>query len=167
MEIDKETLRINFVKSVSDTVNYWNEIPKALSQEERLNGVAFSILCLLDGVTAGEPQYALVPFVEDEEDGEFYGGADIAGELHDLFYPVRRGEYDEEEEITLIVFDISETTIMERPGVCPVCGSDGMLDYGDSGINDESYYYCWTCEICGSTGKEWCDLVFSEHIVDN
>ena len=49
--------------------------------------------------------------------------------------------------------------------VCPECGYNG-LDYGDSGLQDDSYIYEWTCPNCGLTGKECHGLAFDEHIVD-
>lgn len=54
----------------------------------------------------------------------------------------------------------------EIAGVCPICGCSD-LDYGSSGIQDESYIYDWTCPACGRSGKECHDLVFDEHIVDD
>ena len=51
-------------------------------------------------------------------------------------------------------------------GICPICGYRD-LNYGDSGIQDESYIYDWTCPACGRSGKKCHDLVFDEHIVDN
>lgn len=51
----------------------------------------------------------------------------------------------------------------QSAGVCPVCGCND-LEYGDSGIQDESYIYDWTCPQCGSSGKECHSLVFEEHI---
>ena len=48
-------------------------------------------------------------------------------------------------------------------GVCPLCGK-ASLEYGNSGIQDENYFYSWSCANCGASGKEWYNLVFSEHI---
>ncbi len=49
-------------------------------------------------------------------------------------------------------------------GVCPLCGK-AALEYGNPGIQDESYFYSWSCANCGASGKEWYNLVFSEHTV--
>lgn len=53
-----------------------------------------------------------------------------------------------------------------EPGICPLCGS-GALVYGSSGINGDSYFYSWECKDCGACGKEWYDLVFSEHTIES
>ena len=49
-----------------------------------------------------------------------------------------------------------------QQGVCPFCGSE-ELEYGDSGLQDISYYYKWECKHCGHRGTEWYDLEFAEH----
>lgn len=51
-------------------------------------------------------------------------------------------------------------------GECKNCGSLD-LDYGESEVQDESYYYRFTCNSCGKSGKEWYDLVYSETVMDD
>ena len=53
----------------------------------------------------------------------------------------------------------------QEAGTCPVCGNED-LEYGDSGIEDTSYYYRWECSGCDRSGREWHNLVFDEHIID-
>ena len=56
--------------------------------------------------------------------------------------------------------------IENSAGTCPRCECDD-LEYSDSGIEGLEYFYKWTCHKCSSSGKEWHDLVFSEHIIDD
>lgn len=50
-------------------------------------------------------------------------------------------------------------------GQCGNCKSTD-IEYGESGVDDESYYYKFTCNNCGKTGREWYDLVYSETMMD-
>lgn len=92
-EIKKE-----FVNYIHELVEYWNNNEKK-TVKEKLNGLAFSILVLLDGESANFPQFIVVPaphkddkqyHIEQNED--YYPdndidniNANISGELHDLF----------------------------------------------------------------------------------
>lgn len=51
------------------------------------------------------------------------------------------------------------------PGICPVCGSD-RLDFDGFVVEGNSCIYKWRCNGCGVSGREWYDLIFSEHIID-
>jgi len=46
-------------------------------------------------------------------------------------------------------------------GKCPVC--NGELEYGHSEVIDGQYCYEWVCTECGTSGKEWHNLVFASH----
>jgi len=48
---------------------------------------------------------------------------------------------------------------------CPKCGSID-LDYGMLETLDSCIEYPWTCNNCGSKGKEYANLIFDGHIVD-
>jgi C4-type Zn-finger protein len=53
-------------------------------------------------------------------------------------------------------------------GTCPKCGS-GMLNYEtivDITPSDQAIYYPYECE-CGFVGKEYYNLVFTEHTDEN
>ena len=51
----------------------------------------------------------------------------------------------------------------QKQGVCPKCGSKDGLEYGDSEIQDGTISYDYTCQDCGSNGKEWHNIVFTNH----
>ena len=53
---------------------------------------------------------------------------------------------------------------VQEQGICPCCGYDD-LEYSDSGREDESIWYKWQCPECKKTGREYYDLVFSQHVV--
>ena len=57
------------------------------------------------------------------------------------------------------------TKFMHRQGVCPKCNSSN-LNYNDSGVEDEQFYYGWDCADCEASGKEWYALIFEEHTVE-
>lgn len=52
-----------------------------------------------------------------------------------------------------------------KAGICPVCGSE-ELSYGSIDASYNNVSYPWTCENCGSKGKEYYSLTFEEHVVD-
>lgn len=47
-------------------------------------------------------------------------------------------------------------------GCCPVCGSDS-LTYEKVQDCDTGICYPWTCDDCGSTGKECYSIDFDNH----
>ena len=55
--------------------------------------------------------------------------------------------------------------MIEKKGICPVCGSD-KLDYGVIELDGESIWYPWECKNkdCGATGRECYNLEFIEHV---
>lgn len=53
----------------------------------------------------------------------------------------------------------------KEAGICPVCGSE-ELSYGSIDVAYNNVSYPWTCENCGSKGKEYYSLTFEEHVVD-
>ncbi len=50
-------------------------------------------------------------------------------------------------------------------GVCPKCKSED-LDYGNGYVEDESYYYEFTCNNCEASSKEWYNLTYSETLLN-
>ena len=74
-----DDLRRQFVEHVARMVGYWSELP-GLSVEDRCDGVAFSVLVLLDGG-------AVLPRAE-----VLIEGVDISAEadLHDAYGELRR-----------------------------------------------------------------------------
>jgi hypothetical protein len=65
------------------------------------------------------------------------------------------------EEIILDQGDMYKDNLVEQ-GNCPKCnGTD--LDYTILEINDNMLHYPWTCNDCGTKGKEWYSLEFIGH----
>lgn len=50
--MSKERLRAKFMRDVQEIVKYWTEEPD-IKMEVRVEGVAFSILTMIDGVSVG------------------------------------------------------------------------------------------------------------------
>jgi len=76
----KEELQKQFVDQVGVLVKYWVGLGK--SPEETADGVAFSIMNMLDGNSGGIPPYAVCPI---DEQGKVDTDCDIAGYLHELY----------------------------------------------------------------------------------
>lgn len=55
--------------------------------------------------------------------------------------------------------------LIQEQGACPRCGSHNM-DYGDTDLDGESMGYDFTCKDCGTYGKEWYDMTYSETIIE-
>lgn len=82
-----------FLDHVRNMVSYWLDEKRTPETKEKLNGLAFSILVLLDGGTS-LPGFKVVPtphpddkqFQIDEGDDYWPDDVDIAGGLHEMFY---------------------------------------------------------------------------------
>jgi len=101
-EYTTEEARQIFLKKVWDYVEYWDKESRADDARSKLEGLAFSMLVILDGGATDLPGFAVVPcphesdkkFHEEEGEpwfrpcGEIEG--DIAGSLHELFHDAGR-----------------------------------------------------------------------------
>lgn len=82
--------RANFLTHVNHLIDYWDELPEVdqatghkHTQKDRIEGVVFSLLVLLDGGSNG--MYCVRRCITDGETGEVIDyGPDIAGSLHEL-----------------------------------------------------------------------------------
>lgn len=101
-EYTKEEVTERFLNHIRTMVNYWDRQPDK-SSEEKLEGLAFSILVMLDGCSLGFPGFIVAPlpceedkdFCINEEKINYFPqnheiedkiNCDIAGGLHNLFY---------------------------------------------------------------------------------
>jgi hypothetical protein len=102
-EYTTEEVRALFLRHIRVMVDYWcNESSKPFPRE-KLEGLAHSILVMLDGYSAGLPAFIVAPLPapDDKEDSKENGEnwfpenddelvklvkCDIAGCLHDLFF---------------------------------------------------------------------------------
>lgn len=106
-EMTTDEVREQFLLHVCNMVRYWRDVdggvePKTV--EERLSGLAFSILSAIDGSAMALPGFILAPsphdedrqFAIDEKLDTYYPqspevSTDIAGSLHELFHRVYDG----------------------------------------------------------------------------
>ena len=98
-EKTEDEVREEFLAHIRMLVKYWNTQPDR-DCEGKLNGLAFSILAMLDGCSTDICGFIVAPHVHEDdkqhciEHGEDYYPqnhesnikGDIAGGLHDLFY---------------------------------------------------------------------------------
>jgi hypothetical protein len=90
-----EEVREEFLKTVWALIQYWEVVPDP--NISSCEGVAFSILSLLDGCNAGIPGFKVTPMPHPTDrkyciqHGENYypRTGDIAGHLHEFFYKHR------------------------------------------------------------------------------
>lgn len=85
-----------FLDHIRMLVDYWDGLPErdAQTRKDRLSGIAFSILTLLDGDTMVLPgcKISLAPHADDKEflrgQGEnwFEPGTELTWPLHEQFY---------------------------------------------------------------------------------
>lgn len=71
-----ENIKEDFLNGVRESVEHWKNSDK--SEEEKLRGLAFSIMCLLDGEMGNLPLLTLAPTNDLTKN--------ITGELHELLY---------------------------------------------------------------------------------
>lgn len=92
----EEEMRDKLIEHIWSLVDYWNrdDLPAAKTQRDRLSGMAFSILSMLDGATMDIPGVDLVlqPHPDDKDylksSGENWiePGTTLSFSLHDYFH---------------------------------------------------------------------------------
>jgi len=93
-----DEVEAEFLRHVAGIVDYWDKESRVTSAREKMEGVAFSILVLLDGGAALLPAYAVSPrpHPSDEEYRRGQGqnwypsDVDIAGSLHEKIHGLWR-----------------------------------------------------------------------------
>jgi hypothetical protein len=100
-ELTKDEVTDKFLKHIKAMEKYWEGLPNK-SSEEKLNGLAFSILVLLDGGAGFMPSFIVAPspheedkdFCINEEKTNYFPEnhqiedkikCDISGGLHELY----------------------------------------------------------------------------------
>lgn len=78
-EVSNDELRQEFIDQIKVYVRYWEKLSDQTSSE-KLEGLAFSILVMLDGESS-LPPFAVRPIDENGKEGD-----DIGGALHELFF---------------------------------------------------------------------------------
>jgi hypothetical protein len=93
----EDEIRDQFLDQCRAYVTYWHDLP-GKTKREAMEGLVFSLLVILDGET-GLPGFVVAPAPHESDEAyhkqegtNWYpaaptGGVDIAGCLHELFYP--------------------------------------------------------------------------------
>jgi hypothetical protein len=92
----EEEVTEKVVKHIYDMIEYWDNLE--YTSGEKLEGLAFSMLTMLDGCTLGIPKFIVCPdphpedkvyYCENNEnyypENDFEVNCDIAGSLHEKF----------------------------------------------------------------------------------
>lgn len=74
-----------FVKKVKMLVDFWENNEKCSSTKDRLDGLAFSILYLLDGKETEEIKKYIIESYNNNKNN-------ISGELSDLYFKLKEGK---------------------------------------------------------------------------
>jgi len=107
-ELTREQVIDNFLRHIKGITKYWATIDLKENDniEYRCEGVAFSILTMLDGCSGDMPGFIVAPYPHEEdkeytiksdgENAEWYPqnhesevNCDIAGGLHELFHQTK------------------------------------------------------------------------------
>jgi hypothetical protein len=97
----REEVTEQILEGVVRNVRYWQKQPSCGTMEDRVEGVAFSILSMLDGSTMDIPAFNLSPDTEEDhinyciEEGQNYYDPDtvVSTSLHELFHPTMKRLY--------------------------------------------------------------------------
>lgn len=93
----QEEIKEQFLKHIAGLVDYWENVPRDTTRE-KLSGLAFSILSVLDGCAMSFPKFVVAsdPCPTDKEFHQDRGKnwypnildeiCDISGNLHEEFY---------------------------------------------------------------------------------
>lgn len=67
--ITKEEARETFLEQIKTIVDYWSELEQPKSVKDRCDGVAFSILAMIDGCSVGIPalDISISPHPDDKQ----------------------------------------------------------------------------------------------------
>lgn len=76
--------KIDLLQHIWAMIDYWEKLPDQ-DIRSKLQGVAFSILVAIDGEAKDIGPYSLKPLLPDSK-----WGPDIGGDLHDLFYKLKK-----------------------------------------------------------------------------
>lgn len=91
-EYTEEEIREKFIKHIWSIIRYWKNESRAQTIDEKMEGLAFSILVMLDGESGDMPKFVVSPDPHPDdkdyhiENGENYfpENCDISGFLHEV-----------------------------------------------------------------------------------
>lgn len=82
----RDEMREEFLKALAWRVRYWLYEERAVTPQQKLEGLAFGFLTILDGCCLDLPAFSLIP--RTDEDG--WAKEDIGGALHEQWHRVMR-----------------------------------------------------------------------------
>lgn len=97
-----EEVRKQFLDAVRGYVSYWDKLEGEHSVTDRLNGLAFSILNIIDGTSMSLPAFDLIPHPHEDDkeyhisQGENYYEPVVINDgdyLHDQYYQVKENDH--------------------------------------------------------------------------
>ena len=96
-QLTKEEVEKELLKHIWIMVEYWRDLPNK-TIEDRLSGLAFSILAALDGESAALPAFIVSPkpcpedkkYLKSRGKNWYPKYCDIAGSLHNKLHGIRR-----------------------------------------------------------------------------
>ena len=104
-ELTTDEARKLFLDQVRRYVDYWEKESRAPLVREKLEGLAFGILVILDGGSGGLPSFAVIPTPHESDKAycESIGAnwfrpapaeltGDIGGGLHEHFHDAKEGQ---------------------------------------------------------------------------
>lgn len=104
--------KIDFIDHARFVIDYWAKQP-GLTEQQRLEGVVFSILVAIDGEAVDIGPYMLKP---TKEGGKW--GPDIGGDLHNLFYKLKKSAASKVKLPPRLIIAIDEAGLHIRKTVC-------------------------------------------------
>ena len=94
-ELTKEEVQEKIFAYLDNMIDFWITEKTHPSVREKMEGLIFSVLVMIDGESAMLPPYKLEPSISLPDGEEWIdSGIDIAGGLHDSWYKKNKEELD-------------------------------------------------------------------------
>jgi hypothetical protein len=79
--------RDNLVSHIWSLIHYWRMVDPGRSTDYKMEGLAFSILTMLDGESLNLPAMSVTPIADPDSE---WPSEDIGGSLHERFHDIGR-----------------------------------------------------------------------------
>jgi hypothetical protein len=145
-----EQVRQEFLEMIHFNIRYWSSHSLEKSVEDRLKGLAFSILVAIDGNHAGLPAFILAPNPDSTDKSHHIKmnedyfpeqitniRCNISGSLQDALYGIPTPQLIEPDSNPYICMDCGQDGSSELE--CLHCHSNQVFNKYDNG---------WTCRVC-------------------
>ncbi len=155
-EYTPEEVRNALLDHVWSMIDYWRHQANATTEQERMEGLAFSILTMLDGESSELPKFIVAPDPHPDDrpfliaQGEDYFpenshlkvASDLGGSLHDNFHSRRFVRADQESPAVPKCMNRTGETMAAK---CPHCGNKDPESIEDNGLSERSDDYTLLC----------------------